>query len=248
MNNLSFNIEQLKILIEEHNPAMIFSVNVLGFPADYNILNSICENNDIILIEDNCESLGTTYYGKKLGSFGLMSSHSFFISHHICTIEGGMISTDDCDLYNMLKMLRSHGWDRDLDEDKQKELRMKFCVSDFDAKYKFYVPAFNVRSTDLNAYLGLMQMERIGEITKIRQNNYSIYKEGSITITKINQLSPTEYKEEIVSHLDPIVDSSYSDKIHTINGCEGITVIDACKMKSLILRPDILYHLVKSKI
>jgi len=78
--------------------------------------------------------------------------------------------------------------------------------------------------------------------------NYSIYKEGSITISKINQLSPTEYKEEIVSHLDPIVDSNYSDKIHTINGCEGITVIDACKMKSLILRPDILYHIVKSKI
>ncbi|MGB3947093.1 MAG: hypothetical protein WBM13_03855 [Bacteroidia bacterium] len=78
--------------------------------------------------------------------------------------------------------------------------------------------------------------------------NYSIHKEGSITISRINKISPTDYKEEIVSYIEPIKNSEYPDKIHTINGNENITVIDACKIRSLVFRPDILYHIVKSKI
>jgi CDP-6-deoxy-D-xylo-4-hexulose-3-dehydrase len=174
-NNLGLDIDHLKYLIKEHNPSAMILVHVLGIPNHMNEIIKLCKDNDIILLEDACESLGSKYEGKKLGTLGDMSSFSFYFGHHISTIEGGMISTNNEELYYLLLSIRSHGWDRDLPEKKQKELREKHKVADFRALYTFYSPGFNLRSTDLQAFLGINQMEAIDEIVEKRKNNFNLY-------------------------------------------------------------------------
>jgi len=96
----------------------------------------ICEQNDIILLEDSCESMGSFYNDTKTGSFGLMSSFSFFYGHHMSTIEGGMVCTDDYELYNILKSIRAHGWNRDLDESFKSKLKENLDVDEFKKKVR----------------------------------------------------------------------------------------------------------------
>jgi CDP-6-deoxy-D-xylo-4-hexulose-3-dehydrase len=139
-------------------------------------INELCK--DRILLEDSCESIGSTYNDKRTGSFGLMSSFSFYFGHHLSTIEGGMICTDDFDLYNILKSIRAHGWDRDLDEPFKTELKSKYDVNEFKDLYTFYYPGFNLRSTDLQAYIGLLQMDKIEKVVSVRNSNYNLYHEN----------------------------------------------------------------------
>jgi len=174
-DDLGLDIEHLKILVKKYNPSCIILVHVLGVPNKMNEILEICEQNDIILLEDSCESVGSEYYGKKLGTLGLMSSFSFYYGHHMSTIEGGMVSTNDEDLYTILLSIRSHGWDRDLPEDKKNSLREKYDVSDFRSLYTFYYPGFNLRSTDLQAFLGIKQLETIDKIVKRRNENFLQY-------------------------------------------------------------------------
>jgi CDP-6-deoxy-D-xylo-4-hexulose-3-dehydrase len=135
----------------------------------------LCKKYDVILLEDSCESIDSTYKGIKTGNFGLMSTFSFYYGHHMSTIEGGMICTNDEDMYRLLISLRSHGWDRDLDKEYQKELRQKNNVTDFRALYTFYYPGFNLRSTDLQAFLGIEQLKTMHEFSLIRNRNFKIY-------------------------------------------------------------------------
>ena len=136
----------------------------------------LCVENNILLIEDTCESIGSKYKNKLLGTFGDLSTFSFYFGHHMSTIEGGMISTNNEELYHILLSIRSHGWDRDLPYEKQKTLRNKYGVDDFKSLYTFYYPGFNLRSTDLNAFLGISQLKKIDEITKVRETNFNFYK------------------------------------------------------------------------
>lgn len=172
---LGLDIENLKQLVKEHNPSVIMLVHVLGFPNKMKEILEICEQNDIILLEDSCESVGSTYDGIKTGSFGLMSSFSTYYGHHFSTIEGGMVTTDDFELYNILKSIRAHGWNRDLDEPFKSNLKKDFNIDDFKNLYTFYYPGFNLRSTDLQAFIGLQQMNKIEHNVSIRQFNYQYY-------------------------------------------------------------------------
>jgi CDP-4-dehydro-6-deoxyglucose reductase, E1 len=174
-DNLSLDVTEFKKIVEEHDPATLMLVHPLGFSTDMFEVGEICDRNDITLLEDTCESLGSDYRGIELGTFGLMSTFSFFVSHHITSIEGGMICTNDKDLYNLLKMLRSHGWDRDLDKYSQRNIRKENNTSDFDALYTFYYPSFNVRGTELNAVLGLEQLKRLDTIACDREDNFWDY-------------------------------------------------------------------------
>jgi CDP-6-deoxy-D-xylo-4-hexulose-3-dehydrase len=122
MDNLGLDINHLKQIIKDENPSAIILVHVLGIPNHMNEIIELCEQNNILLIEDTCESIGSEYDNKKLGTFGDLSTFSFYFGHHMSTIEGGMISTDDEELYHILLSIRSHGWDRDLPEEKQKSL------------------------------------------------------------------------------------------------------------------------------
>jgi CDP-6-deoxy-D-xylo-4-hexulose-3-dehydrase len=176
MDNLGLNIENLKQIIKDEDPAAIILVHVLGFPNHMREIKELCDENNILLVEDTCESLGSEYEGKKLGAIGDLSTFSFYFGHHISTIEGGMISTDDEDLYHILLSIRSHGWDRDLPKAKQSSLREKYGVDDFRSLYTFYYPGFNLRSTDLQAFIGLQQLDKIQMIIDNREKNYQRYK------------------------------------------------------------------------
>jgi len=135
----------------------------------------LCNQHDILLIEDTCESTGSLYDGKKLGTFGDLSTFSFYFGHHMSTIEGGMVSTNSEELYHILLSIRSHGWDRDLPIEKQKQLREKYGIGDFRALYTFYYPGFNLRATDLQAFIGLQQLEKLDTIVYNRNKNYLKY-------------------------------------------------------------------------
>jgi len=174
-DNLGVDITHFEKLCKEDHCKIAVVVHVLGIPAQINEIRQICDKYGVILLEDSCESIGSTLNGIKTGNFGTMSSFSFYFGHHMSTIEGGMVCTNDKDIYDLLKMIRSHGWDRDLDSDKQQELRKKYNINDFNALYAFYVPGFNIRSTDLQAFLGIDQIETLDENNKLRFCNFKTY-------------------------------------------------------------------------
>lgn len=175
MDNLGLDINHLKQLIDQYHPTIIQTVNVLGFPNDYEEIKQLCNENQITLIEDSCETLGSTYNKIKCGNFGLMSTFSFFYGHIISTIEGGMICTSDADLNILLRMLRAHGWTRNIDEITQRNYREKYDVSKFQEFYNFYYPAFNIRPMEIQSFLGLKQLEKIDNIIEKRTKNYELY-------------------------------------------------------------------------
>jgi len=176
IDNLGLDINHLKEIIKNDNPSAIILVHVLGIPNHMDEILKLCKENDILLIEDTCESIGSKYNDKLLGSLGDLSTFSFYFGHHMSTIEGGMISTNDEDLYHILLSIRSHGWDRDLPKEKQNSLREKYGVDKFRSLYTFYYPGFNLRSTDLQAYIGLGQLEKLDMIVENRNKNFIRYK------------------------------------------------------------------------
>jgi CDP-6-deoxy-D-xylo-4-hexulose-3-dehydrase len=178
-DTLGIDINHLKKIISEGiKPSVLIFVHVLGIPSKMTEIEQICEDNDIVLLEDSCESIGSKYDYRKTGSFGLMSSFSFYFAHHLSTIEGGMICTDDFKMYNILKSIRAHGWNRDLDEPFKTEIKKGIEVESFKDLYTFYYPGFNFRSTDLQAYIGLIQMNKLDIFVKNRHRNFNIYQEN----------------------------------------------------------------------
>tara|TARA_X000001388_G_C2226123_1_gene121204 strand:- start:857 stop:2011 length:1155 start_codon:yes stop_codon:yes gene_type:complete len=178
MDDLSVDLEHLEKIFKKENPSALMFVSVLGLVPDMNKVSELCKRYDVILLEDTCESMGCEYKSKKLGTFGKMSTFSTYFGHHISTIEGGFVSTDDFKLYELLLSLRSHGWDRDLSENTQKKLQKKWDISEFDAMYTFYYSGYNLRSTDLQAFMGLSQIDKLNDWGKIRAKNFKMYQEN----------------------------------------------------------------------
>jgi CDP-6-deoxy-D-xylo-4-hexulose-3-dehydrase len=175
LKNLSVDLEHLENIFETESPAALLLVSVLGLVPDMDSIVRLCNKYNVILLEDVCESMGSTYNGKKLGTFGLMCSFSTYFGHHISTIEGGFVSTDDADLMDILCSIRSHGWDRDMDPITQKKLRKEWDVDEFNSFYTFYFAGFNLRSTDLQAFIGLGQIDKLDYICEERNKNYLTY-------------------------------------------------------------------------
>jgi len=175
LENLSVDLDHLEKIFEEESPQVLLLVSVLGLVPNMETIIKLCLKHDVILLEDTCESMGSKYNGQKLGTYGLMSSFSTYFGHHISTIEGGFISTDDYELYELLVSLRSHGWDRDLSRKTQKDLQQQWGVSDFNSLYTFYYPGFNLRSTDLQAFIGLGQIDKLDDFCIKRNVNFKLY-------------------------------------------------------------------------
>lgn len=168
LKNYSFDINNLKRISEKHSDIkMIFATHLLGIPADVESYQHIFSN--AIILDDVCESHGCTdYYGNKVGSKSLGATFSFYFGHHMSTIEGGMISTNDSDLYDLMKMKRSHGLARVSDNfdsyiNKNPEIEKTFL---------FVTDGYNFRNTELAAVLGLSQLKRLNKFIGIRRNNY----------------------------------------------------------------------------
>lgn len=173
LNTLNVSSRKLINVIRKYPIKMLLLTNLLGFCDDIEKVQKICEQNKIILIEDNCESLGTVYRGKKLGNFGLASTFSSYVGHHMSTVEGGSVCTDNAKIATMLKIVRAHGWDRNLSLAQQNKIRNKFEINlTFYSRYTFYDLGYNLRPTEINGFLGNMQLNYINEIIKKRNNNF----------------------------------------------------------------------------
>ena len=155
----------------------VFITHILGYNALEEKLVAALEERDVLLIEDVCESHGATFQGRKLGTFGFASNFSFYYAHHMSTIEGGMICTDDRDLWQILRMLRSHGMVREATSDELKE-SYHGQFPDLNPDFIFAFPAFNVRSTEINAVIGRSQLKRLDDNVEIRQENLRLFLEG----------------------------------------------------------------------
>ena len=175
--NLGINIDHLNQVIKDEKISSLILVHVLGHDSNIEKIKDICSENEIRLFEDACEALGSICNNKKLGNYGLASSFSFYYGHHISTIEGGSISSNNDEFISLITSLRSHGWSRDLDLEISKGLKDKYNISDFRDLYAFYYPGFNLRSTEINAFLGLQQMKIIDKYCKKRQELFNAYKE-----------------------------------------------------------------------
>lgn len=151
----------------------LFITNALGFAGDLDAIRKMCGESGILLLEDNCEALGTELPAGRTGNFGLASTFSFFVAHHMSTIEGGMVATDDDDLADMLRVVRANGWDRNLSAVKQLKWRKRFNVpNELQAKYTFYDLGFNFRPTEITGFLGTQQMQFLEENIRTRERNH----------------------------------------------------------------------------
>jgi len=180
--NLSFDINKLKAAITNETKA-IFLTHVLGINGLTDELLEICEEKNILLIEDVCESHGTTFQGCKVGNFGFASNFSFYFAHHMSTIEGGMISTNNLEFYQICRALRSHGMTREITDTTMRQ-QIIDKNPDLNPDFIFLRPAHNFRSTEINAVIGLSQLTKLDEKNQERRENFDLF---------ISNLDPEKY-------------------------------------------------------
>lgn len=188
-DTLNIDTDKLKAAITE-NTKLICLVNLLGNPNDFDAVNDICNNKDIIIMEDNCESLGAEYHGKKAGTFGLVGTYSTFYSHHLCTMEGGVVVTDDEELYHYMLCIRAHGWTRNLPKDSK-----IYSKSDnaFYESFNFIVPGFNLRPLEMEGAAGTEQLKKMDAIIAQRRANAEYFRE------KIKDVTDVRVQKEVES-------------------------------------------------
>ena len=228
--NLGLCTDHLEHLCKKFKPSLIILVHVLGHANDMKKILDICKKYKIFLIEDTCEALGSLIKSKKLGSFGIASSFSFYYGHHISTIEGGMVCTNNNFLANVMKSVRSHGWLRDFTEKEKKKVILENKISKFQSRFSFIYSGFNVRSTEINAYLGINQLRKINKISKIRHNNYKTYQKllskfhfqncSTSLLSNFGFATMVKNREEVFEHLSkkgvecrPIIAGNIADQI-----------------------------------
>jgi len=236
LNTLNVSSRTLEDALSRQPFRGFFLTNLLGFCDDIDKIEKICKEKNIILIEDNCESLGTVYKGRKLGNFGLASTFSFYVGHHMSTIEGGAVCTDDEELAVMLKLVRAHGWDRNLNDFQKEQLRKKFdTCSDFYASYIFYDLGYNFRPTEINGFIGNYQLKYIDEILKKRNSNFM--KLAPILYQKAERYYPIKF-----DHIDFISNFAVPLICKTASIREGL--IEKCKNK-IEIRPVVIGSLTQ---
>jgi len=176
LKNLAINENELIKKITPETRAILLT-HILGYNGLSKQLLTICDRNNILLIEDVCESHGATFKGKKLGSFGHASNFSFYYAHHMTSIEGGMICTDSGSIYNMCRSLRSHAMAREMDDENMKSYIVK-NNPELNKDFIFIAPSYNMRSTEINAVIALNQLSRLDENNKKRKRNLDIFLDG----------------------------------------------------------------------
>jgi len=173
LHNFGPKLEYLEDIFQKNENCVLFLTHFIGIPAITKELLALCEKYNVTLVEDCCESHGATYQNVRVGNFGVASSFSFYYGHHMTTIEGGMVCTNDEELYNQFLLLRSHGMLRELPSEVQS--RPEYHFEECDPRFTFIRDAYNVRSSDLNAKLGLEQLPRLDSIIESRNENYRAF-------------------------------------------------------------------------
>jgi CDP-6-deoxy-D-xylo-4-hexulose-3-dehydrase len=183
LHNLSFDLKKFKKLIRHDKTAAVFITHVLGINALTQELLDVCAEEGVPVIEDVCESHGATFKGKKAGSFGFASNFSFYFAHHMSTIEGGMVCTNDSVFCEYLRAFRSHGMSREMIDKNQKAMHVKM-FPDLNPDFIFLDNAHNFRSTEINAVLGLSQLKKLDTNNIKRKNNFAHF---------MHNLNPDKY-------------------------------------------------------
>lgn len=173
LHTLNYDLEALKSAISDKTK-MIMCVNLLGNPNDFDAIKTMICDKNIILLEDNCESMGAEYKGKQAGTFGIMGTFSTFYSHHMATMEGGFVVTDDEELYHILLCLRAHGWTRNLPKE-----NLVAPKSDdwFSESFRFVLPGYNVRPVEMSGAIGIEQLKKLPNFLKHRRENAKLFKQ-----------------------------------------------------------------------
>lgn len=189
----------------------LFTTNLLGMCGDLDEIVRICDTNGTVLIEDNCESMGSEYQYEKLGNFGLASTFSFYVGHHLSTIEGGAVMTDDDELADMLKMVRAHGWRRDIED-----------TQDFYGRYTFYDLGYNLRPTEITGFLGIEGMKYIDKIINNRVFN-SIFT-MLIYETDRSYILNSDHMSTYSQFSTPVVYKDIKDKEVALKNCKELGI------------------------
>ena len=174
-NTFGLDMKSLERLLADHDPGAVIFVHTLGVPDNVGRLLELQSRHGFLLMEDACPAVGAMYEGKFVGTFGDMSTFSLYFGHHLSTLEGGLVCTDDEELQDILVQIRSHGWAKDLEPEKAERAASERGVIDFNKPFTFYHPGFNVRSTDLNARIGLSQMKKLDRVLESRTRNHYVY-------------------------------------------------------------------------
>ena len=171
INTLNYDLTELKKAITENTKA-IMAVNLLGNSNDFNEIHKLILGRNIVLIEDNCESMGAKFNNKFTGTFGLMGTFSSFFSHHIATMEGGVVITDDEELYHILLCIRAHGWTRNLPG---KNYVSNKSQDWFEESFKFVLPGYNVRPLEMSGAIGIEQLKKLPSFIQQRRKNAELF-------------------------------------------------------------------------
>ncbi|WP_281968892.1 DegT/DnrJ/EryC1/StrS family aminotransferase [Roseovarius nanhaiticus] len=171
-DTLNYDLDALADAVTDRTRALMV-VNLLGNPNDFDAIARITEGRGIVMIEDNCESMGARLNGKQCGTFGVMGSFSTFFSHHISTMEGGVVVTDDEELYHVMLSLRAHGWTRNL----PKENHVTGTKSDdaFEESFRFVLPGYNLRPLEMSGALGIEQLAKLDGLISGRRRNAAAF-------------------------------------------------------------------------
>lgn len=174
-DTLNYDLNALASAIDTRTRAIMI-VNLLGNPNDFDSIRNLVDGRNVVLIEDNCESMGARFKGQQCGTFGITGSFSTFFSHHISTMEGGMVVTDDEELYHIMLSLRAHGWTRNL----PKHNLVCGTKSDdpFEESFRFVLPGYNLRPLELSGALGIEQVKRLPTLIAARRENGRTYQQA----------------------------------------------------------------------
>ena len=171
LHTLNIDVDKLEAAVGPRT-RMVLVVSILGNPAPVDVLRDFCDRRGLYFMEDNCESMDAEIAGRKTGTFGHLNTYSTFFSHHISTMEGGMVLTDDLELAHLCRAIRAHGWTRDLPTDSPIYERKG---SDHFEAYRFIVPGYNVRPLELSGAIGLEQLKKLPGMTAQRRKNMALF-------------------------------------------------------------------------
>jgi CDP-6-deoxy-D-xylo-4-hexulose-3-dehydrase len=168
---INMDVRQLEAAMSARTRAIV-GVSILGNPAALDVMRRFADERGLHFIEDNCESMDAELAGRKAGTFGHMSTFSLFFSHHISTMEGGMVTTDDRELFELVKSMRAHGWVRDLPPD---STLFEKRDDDFYEAYRFILPGYNVRPIEMSGAIGIEQLKKLPGMTAERRKNWALF-------------------------------------------------------------------------
>jgi len=214
LTDLSADLNHLEEIFKTQKPKAFLLVPILGLVPNMQAIVELCAMYGVKLLIDSCESAGSKFNGRFLEDFGLISTSSHYIGHQIVAIESGSVSTSDDELYDTLRLLRAHGWSRELSDEKRKAYREKYNLSKFNELYTFFIPAYNFRSTDLNAFIGLRHIAIMDDIINARNRNFLLYNKYLKTEWK-----PVQNENCFVSNLGyPVIHENRDEIAEALRG------------------------------